>query len=964
MSLVANWIWSGDDPAARNVLMQFRRSFTLKAGLREARLHISADTRYLLHVNAVRIGYGPARNYHAHYEYDTYDLGPHLRLGENVIALAVSHWGEGTFHQMVGRAGLLVQVDVDGHPRLLSDEHWRARRSAAHRQSVPRIACQMAWEEQVDARLEDVGWTAAGFDERAWEPAVVVGPVGSAPWGALSPRSIPFLTDEPIVPVRAHALGRVHRPEVVAVIHAGPYLAPGDISSNRQTVDALITTTLHVPRAGEVMLKRCSVAGGDPPTGDTLRVLVDARLVHWQLAAADYGAVLNLEAGDHALLIDWNGKTHDMDITLTASGLDDLAMTSPLPGESGTWAIAVAPGAARASAALAVSPDALLRCGANWQPVAAADTPEADVYMDITASVPVEPDEQPTRLPIFAAPIPTGQAQHYLIDFGREAIGWIELDVEAPAGTTFDVLGFEAVQEGRRQMTSYMNNTLRYVCRAGRQSYVSTLRRGLRYVIVAVHSNTGEAVLHNVSLRLATYPWNIQGAFRCSDPRLNQIWDLCAYTLRLCSEDTFTDCPTYEQTLWTGDACHSDVLLHQTVHGDSRLTRRVLLLVATSLERLPIAGAQVPGDWENDVLPNWSWLWAMGCANYYRFTGDEQFAREVYPALAKQAGFIEAGRNAAGILELPGYWHLLDWADMPREPNDILAHESCLAVAALKATAALAQVAGHPTEAERWFRVAAELAAAINRECWRADRQAYADLWLAGSASDNFSQPTNIVALLAGVADGERADTIAPKLLTCPEGWVPLGTPWMHSIACGLLAERGQIEPVLNAIRDRWGDMLDKGATTAWETFSGFQVGWWTRSWCHAWSALPAYLMSAFVLGVRPLEPGYQRTLIAPQLGDLTWAEGKLPTPHGAIAVRAEKAESGLIVRVTLPEGAAAEVRIAANGDQAPVVTGSSAEIERVGSDFVVALPSGAKATIVADTRAAATNAVRPAWAT
>jgi alpha-L-rhamnosidase len=926
--------------------MQFRRSFTLDARPTEARLQISADTRYLLYINAIRIGYGPARNYHAHYEYDTYDLAPLLRLGENVVAVAVLHWGEGTFHQMVGRAGLLLQLDLDGRSHLLSDESWKTKRSAAHRQDVPRISCQMAWEEQIDARLEDVGWMAIGFDDLAWAPAVVVGPVGTAPWGALSPRSIPFLTNEPIVPVRTHSLGGVRRPEVVAAIHAGPYLVPGDLSANRQVVDALIATTLHLPRAGAVMLKRCSVAGGDPPTGDTLRVLVNGRLVNWQLDPADYSAMLTLPTGDHALLIDWNGKTHDMDITLTASGLTGLAVASPLLGDSGTWAIAVAPGGARAAAVAAASPEALLRCGADWQPVAAIDTPEADVYMDITASVSLQAEEQVTHLPIQVAPLPAGHAQHYLIDFGREVIGWIELDVDAPAGTTLDLLGFEAVQEGRRQMTSYMNNTLRYVCRAGRQSFVSTLRRGLRYMIVAVHSNTREAVLHNVSLRLATYPWNIQGAFRCSDPRLNQIWEMCAYTLRLCSEDTFTDCPTYEQTLWTGDACHSDVLLQQTVHGDPRLTRRCLRLIAHSLERLPIAGAQVPGDWENDLLPNWSWLWAMGCAYYYTFTGDEQFVREVYPALAKQASFIEASRNAEGILELPGYWHLVDWAKMAREPDDILAHESCLAVAALKATATLAQVAGYPAEAERWLRVAAELSAAINHECWRADRQAYADLWPAGAATDHFSQPTNIAALWTGVAEGERADAIVPNLLTCPEEWVPLGSPWMHSIACMLLAERGQMAPVLNSIRDRWGDMLDKGATTAWETFPGFQVGWWTRSWCHAWSALPAYLMSAFVLGVRPLEPGFKRALIAPQLGDLSWAEGQVPTPHGAIAVRVEKTVPSFIVQVTLPEGVAAEVRITADSAPAPIVTGTSAKCDQVGSEFVIAIPSGAQATI------------------
>ena len=38
----------------------------------------------------------------------------------------------------------------------------------------------------------------------------------------------------------------------------------------------------------------------------------------------------------------------------------------------------------------------------------------------------------------------------------------------------------------------------------------------------------------------------------------------------------------------------------------------------------------------------------------------------------------------------------------------------------------------------------------------------------------------------------------------------------------------------------------------------------------------------------RPAEPGYTAARIAPRLGRLAWAEGKVPTPHGLISVRAE----------------------------------------------------------------------------
>src|SRR6185369_14086435 len=110
-----------------------------------ASLHISADSRYILYLNGVRLGFGPARNYHYHYEYDSYDIAADLVPGVNVIAVHVSHWREGNFFQIVGRGGLLAQLDLDGQPSVVSDENWKAKASAAYRQAVPRIACQSIW---------------------------------------------------------------------------------------------------------------------------------------------------------------------------------------------------------------------------------------------------------------------------------------------------------------------------------------------------------------------------------------------------------------------------------------------------------------------------------------------------------------------------------------------------------------------------------------------------------------------------------------------------------------------------------------------------------------------------------------------------------------------------------------------------------------------------------------------------
>jgi len=99
--------------------------------------------------------------------------------------------------------------------------------------------------------------------------------------------------------------------------------------------------------------------------------------------------------------------------------------------------------------------------------------------------------------------------------------------------------------------------------------------------------------------------------------------------------------------------------------------------------------------------------------------------------------------------------------------------------------------------------------------------------------------------------------------------------------------------------------MLRSGATTTWELVDRREPGIdhiqpAGRSHCHGWSAGPAFHLPVHVLGVTPTAPGYRTVEIRPALGDLTWAEGVVPTPAGDIAVRVQ---AGLTGFVELPAG-------------------------------------------------------------
>ena len=90
--------------------------------------------------------------------------------------------------------------------------------------------------------------------------------------------------------------------------------------------------------------------------------------------------------------------------------------------------------------------------------------------------------------------------------------------------------------------------------------------------------------------------------------------------------------------------------------------------------------------------------------------------------------------------------------------------------------------------------------------------------------------------------------------------------------------------------------MMRQGSTIAIES--------WDREtkpnldWNHAWSTAPLNLISRFVLGVTPLEPGYARISVRPQPGGLAAVEGTVPTPVGAVTVKIDKGQLRVLVPV------------------------------------------------------------------
>ena len=93
------------------------------------------------------------------------------------------------------------------------------------------------------------------------------------------------------------------------------------------------------------------------------------------------------------------------------------------------------------------------------------------------------------------------------------------------------------------------------------------------------------------------------------------------------------------------------------------------------------------------------------------------------------------------------------------------------------------------------------------------------------------------------------------------------------------LASAGRAHEIASLCLD-WGEFLDRGETTWPELWNG-------GTHCHGWGSTPTRDLIVYTLGIQPAEPGFAVARVAPRLGDLAWARGAAPTPHGLIHVRA-----------------------------------------------------------------------------
>ncbi len=181
----AAWITCPKAPPRDIGVCYLRKSFDLASVPHQFLVHVSADNRYELFVNGVRVSRGPSRGDLDHWRFETVDLAPQLRARKNVLAAVIWNYADDApMAQFTSQTGFVLDGD---DPAVNTNPSWKTLLD--HSRSVLVLSERDAGGyyaaghgEQVAAAQYPWGWQDPDYDDSSWTPAL--------PLGDASPRAI------------------------------------------------------------------------------------------------------------------------------------------------------------------------------------------------------------------------------------------------------------------------------------------------------------------------------------------------------------------------------------------------------------------------------------------------------------------------------------------------------------------------------------------------------------------------------------------------------------------------------------------------------------------------------------------------------------------------------------------------------------------------------------------------------
>ena len=461
-----------------------------------------------------------------------------------------------------------------------------------------------------------------------------------------------------------------------------------------------------------------------------------------------------------------------------------------------------------------------------------------------------------------------------LLDFGIELHGGIRIINSSRTPSRVRIRFGESVSEamGTPNQDHAIHDTVLDVPKMGFIEYGNTAFRFVR-----IDTLDTELTLINIAAVAIYRDLERVGTFHSSDARINQIYDTSVHTLQLNMQDYIYDGVKRDRLVWMGDL-NPEIRGILSIFSDTSLIPKSLDFIR-DLTPLP--------NLMNNIS-SYSMWWIINQYEYYWYTADINYLKQQQEYLVQLTTLLSSYIDENGAETVPNM-RFLDWQNFDN-PGGTHAGLQGLMLWTFQAASKLYKILELNNEAP--LKIYEKLKKHIP-DC--------------GSCKSAAAVMT-----ISGLAD--RRDVLQK------DPFNNVSTFYGYYILLAM-----DVQDSLELLRHYWGGMIDYGATTFWEDFdlkwlknttpiTEFPVAGkddlhadfgnycykgLRHSLCHGWASGPAPFLLEKVLGVQFLTPGGSKIAIHPNLGDLEFVSGSVPTIYGKIEVYANR--SG-VIKIKAPD--------------------------------------------------------------
>ncbi len=505
--------------------------------------------------------------------------------------------------------------------------------------------------------------------------------------------------------------------------------------------------------------------------------------------------------------------------------------------------------------------------------------------------------EQERLKPIACFTTPKGE---YVIDFGQNLTGYLEIELTAKSGEVLEISHAEVLdKEGNFYTENYRQakSKIKYVCKNGKQSYkpLHTFF-GFRYIRLDQKPNGVD--INNFTAVVVHSDINRTGYVRSSNPKLNRFFENVVWGQKDNFLDIPIDCPQRDERMgWTGDA---QVFCRTAMYNFDceKFYARWLRMVACEQAYYGYTPTVVPDVYEygrSGFTSAWSDVSTIVPWTMYEMYGSKALLEEFFIVMKRHVDAITS-KTEEKYLWIGGD-QLGDWLALDGGNGKPAMSDKYLISSAFYAySTSLLIKAGNALGKEMTEYV--NLYANIRRKFM----QVYAE---------PKTQTECALSLAFDLTDDKKAMT--RRLVECIEncgghlqtGFI--GTPYLLRA----LSDNGETELayelLLRESYPSWLYAVNRGATTVWERWNGIDENGdlakpSLNSFNHyAYGAVADWIYEV-AAGIKPEEAGFRKVRIEPKPSDkLEWLDVRFTTQQGQIAVKWEYKDGKVQYEIETP---------------------------------------------------------------